>query len=245
MSDDFDTLDRRPLYTRVADSILAMIADTGLRPGDDLPSEVTLCERAGVSRVVVRGALAHLAGAGHIKISNGRKARVNAINPDILAGTFSYGLATAQFTVSKVLEVRQGIETAMAALAATNRTEAQVADLQDLCARMQQAIGDPQLFAELDYLFHLCIAEATDNPLYVYIVKPLREVILQSITAGRLAQQTESEQNRIVSDHQIIADAIARGHTGAATTAMQNHFSAASQAVQRTDAEPSSTGSRP
>lgn len=244
MTEDFENLDRRPLYTRVADSILAMIADTDLRPGDDLPSEAALCTRAGVSRVVVRGALAHLAGAGHIKISNGRKARVNAINPDILAGTVKHGLATSQFSVSNVLEVRKGIETTMAALAAQNRTEPQITKLQDLCMRMEQAIGDPELFAELDYLFHLCIAEATGNPLYLYIVKPLREIIMQSITVGRLAQPAEGEQNRILRDHRIILDAIAQGRAEAATKAMQDHFSAASQAVQRTDAEPS-TGPRP
>ena len=92
MTEIFESLDRRPLYTRVADSILTLIAKEGLRPGNDLPSEAELGKRAGVSRVVVRGALAHLAGAGHIKISNGRKAQVNAINPDTLANTFNHGL---------------------------------------------------------------------------------------------------------------------------------------------------------
>ncbi|MEP2717105.1 FadR/GntR family transcriptional regulator [Pseudophaeobacter sp.] len=238
MTTDLENLDRRPLYTRVADSILAMIADAGLRPGDDLPSEAALGERAGVSRVVIRGALAHLAGAGHIKISNGRKAQVNAINPDILANTFSHGLATSQFSVAKVLEVRQGIETTTAALAALNRTEEELQKLEDLCSQMEQSIGDPEAFADLDYLFHLCIAEATQNPLYVYIVKPLREIIKHSITAGRLAQPSSSEQNRILTDHRIILTEITKGDASAASEAMKDHFSAASQAVHRTEAEP-------
>ncbi|WP_278923956.1 FadR/GntR family transcriptional regulator [Pseudophaeobacter profundi] len=236
MSDDFDNLDRRPLYSRVADSILSMIAEARLRPGDRLPSEAELGARAGVSRVVIRGALAHLAGAGHIKISNGRRAQVNAINPDILAGTFSHGLATAQFSVSKVLELRQGIETATAALAATNRTAAQAETLAALCAQMEQAVRDPEAFADLDYLFHLTIAEATDNPLYVYIVTPLRRIIKESITAGRRAQPSPEAQNRILEDHRRIQEAIAKGDAAAASDAMRRHFAAANQALHPEDA---------
>ncbi|MDP2519793.1 FadR/GntR family transcriptional regulator [Shimia thalassica] len=237
MTDEFENLDRRPLYARVADSISAMIADTGLRPGDDLPSEADLCARAGVSRVVVRGALAHLAGAGHIKLSNGRKAQVIAMNPDVLENTFSHGLATSQFSVNKVLEVRRGVETSTAALAAENRSDAQVAQLLSLCELMEQAVGDPDAFAELDYRFHLCIAEATDNPLYVYIVKPLREIMKHSITVGRLAQSSEREQNRIVEDHRIIQRAIANGDARGAADAMEVHFSSASDALTRNETE--------
>lgn len=241
MTNEFEDLDRRPLYARVAESISGLIVDSDLRPGDDLPSEAELCDRAGVSRVVVRGALAHLAGAGHIQISNGRKARVMAINPDILGNTFSHGLATSQFSVSKVLEVRQGIETSTAALAAKNRTEAQVEELNSLCNQMEKAVGDPDSFAELDYKFHLTIAEATGNPLYVYIVKPLREIIKHSITVGRLAQSSDREQNRILKDHRVIQTAISQRDGQAATAAMADHFSAANLAMTQSASE-TSTG---
>lgn len=235
---EFETLDRRPLYARVADSILSLIAEGGLRPGDELPSEAELCDRAGVSRVVVRGALAHLAGAGHIKIANGRKAQVTAINPDILASTFCQGLATAQFSVGKVIELRRGIEGTTAGLAAQNRTEKQVETLATLCDQMAQTQDTPEVFADLDYLFHLTIAEATDNPLYVYIVTPLRSVITQSITAGHLAQPSELAQRRILADHRAILKAIAERNPEAATKAMQAHFSAASEALQQSKAAP-------
>ncbi|SFL41018.1 FadR/GntR family transcriptional regulator [Shimia haliotis] len=231
MVDDFEALDRRPLYARVADGILKMVSDQGLRPGDELPSEADLCSRADVSRVVVRGALAHLAGAGHIMISNGRKAQVKEINPDVLTNTFSHGLATSQFSVSKVLEVRQGIETSTAALAAENRTEAQADQLISLCDQMEREVGAPQAFADLDYRFHLAIAEATGNPLYVYIVKPLREIIKHSITVGRLAQSSDADQTRILRDHRAIQSAIFRGDSKAAAEAMQAHFSAAGLAL--------------
>lgn len=244
MIDNFKNLDRRPLYARVADSISAMIAAEGLHPGDDLPSEAELCDRAGVSRIVVRGALAHLAGAGHIKISNGRKAQVRALNPDVLLNTFSHGLATSQFSVAKVLEVRCGVETSTAALAAQNRSEEQVEDLRSFCTQMEQAVGDPKAFAELDYKFHLTIAEATGNPLYVYIVKPLRDIIKHSITAGRLVQSSEREQNRILQDHRAIQRAITQGDAIAASKAMQDHFAAATLALTGTTPQ-NPTGTTP
>lgn len=231
MVDELDKLDRRPLYTQVADSISAMIAESELKPGDELPSEAELCARAGVSRVVVRGALAQLAGAGLIKISNGRKPQVMSMDSDVLTTSLSHGLATSQFTVSKVLEVRTSIETGTAALAAQKSSDNMNQRLLALCNQMEKAVGDPESFAELDYRFHLAIAEATDNPLYVYIVKSLRDIIKSSVTAGRLAQSSQRDQNRILSDHHAIQRAIASGSAKAAVDAMQDHFRAANLAL--------------
>ncbi len=242
MQSPLDTLDRRPLYAQVAEGIAAMIKDAGLVPGDDLPSEAELCERAGVSRVVVRGALAQLAGAGLIKISNGRRAQVMSLDANVLTASLSQGLATAQFSVLQALEVRNGIEASTAALAAQNRGNADCARLSALCDQMQDALEDADCFAELDYRFHLAVAEATGNPLYAYIVQSLREVIKTSVSAGRSAQPTAQDQQRILTDHRRIQRAIANGDAAAATVAMQDHFAAANTALVQ-GAAPQDTGS--
>lgn len=244
MAHDLDTLDRRPLYTQVAEGIAAMIKDKGLSPGDNLPSEAALCAQAGVSRVVVRGALAQLAGAGLIKISNGRRAQVMSLDAAVLTASLSQGLATAQFSVSQALEVRNGIEASTAALAAANRSEADVVRLHALCEQMAQAADHPEDFAELDYRFHLAVAEATGNPLYAYIVSSLREVIKTSVAAGRLAQPSPRDRARILSDHQRIQQAIAAGAAQDAAQAMRDHFSAANAALLR-DTSSQDTGQTP
>ncbi len=241
MPSELDNLDRRPLYARVAEGITTMILDEGLKPGDDLPSEAALCARTGVSRVVVRGALAQLAGAGLIKLSNGRRPRVTSMNAAVLTASLSQGLATAQFSVSQALDVRNGIETSTAALAAENRSSEDIARLAQLCDQMEQAKDSAETFADLDFRFHLAIAEATGNPLYSYIVQSLREIIKTSVIAGRLAQSTSQEKRRILEDHRAIQSAIATGSAQAAAQAMQSHFNAAHTALMR-DPAPQSPG---
>ncbi|MER8778913.1 FCD domain-containing protein [Mesorhizobium sp. M0977] len=60
-----------------------------------------------------------------------------------------------------------------------------------------EAVGVESLkIVELDFQFHLAIAQATANPLYIYIVKPLRETIKKSIEIGRLRQRFPRRSRR-------------------------------------------------
>lgn len=231
MSIRMENIDRRPLYLQVADQIVDLIKAEGMEPGDELPSEHALSDMAGVSRPVVRGALSHLAGAGLIKIANGKRARVGELDPDVLASSFAYGLATSQITIAKILEVRQGVEVAAARFAAERRTEADIRKLERLCADMEAAISDVDRFVDLDFAFHLAIAEATDNALYVYIVQPLRLTIKDSIAVGRLRQSSRADLERIQDCHRAIQKAIADGDSDAAARAMTRHFEIAARAI--------------
>ena len=57
-------LSRRTFTDQVAEAILELIRDRGLRDGDTLPPAAGMAERFGVSRPVLREALADLAGRG-------------------------------------------------------------------------------------------------------------------------------------------------------------------------------------
>jgi len=68
-------IDRRaplPFYSQLQQLIVADIADRGLEPGDRLPGEFELCERFGLSRAVVRQALAGLERDGVVVREKGR-----------------------------------------------------------------------------------------------------------------------------------------------------------------------------
>ena len=67
------TLSRRSLADQVADALIDLILKEGLQEGDSLPSTAELSERFGVSRTVVREALAALAGRGILSRSQGRE----------------------------------------------------------------------------------------------------------------------------------------------------------------------------
>lgn len=224
-------LDRRPLHTRVAESIETYINQNKMRPGDELPSEAKLCELTGVSRVVVRSALSQLAGRGMVKISSGRRARVGSLDPEVLATLVQHGVATSQITVAKVLEVREGVEVAASRLAAMRRTEDQAEALAEICDLMEASIDRADVFVEHDFAFHQKIAESTNNPLYAYIIQPLSMSIKASIAEGRERQSGKRQLARIQKCHRAIEQAIRAQDPNAAAKAMTTHFKHASKAV--------------
>ncbi|GAB3477625.1 GntR family transcriptional regulator [Nocardiopsis coralliicola] len=67
-----DRTDPQPLHAQVAAALRAEIRDRLIAPGDTLPSEAALRERFGVSRSVVRQALATLEEDGTVRRERGR-----------------------------------------------------------------------------------------------------------------------------------------------------------------------------
>ncbi|WP_298037484.1 GntR family transcriptional regulator [uncultured Microbacterium sp.] len=68
-------IDRRsaaPMYDQLRQLIVDSIERDGLQPGDPLPSEHSLCERYGISRTVVRQALAQLEHEGLVERVKGK-----------------------------------------------------------------------------------------------------------------------------------------------------------------------------
>src|SRR5947209_10298331 len=62
----------RPGDERVAEQILELIAESGLRPGDRMPTENDLAARLGTSRTVVREAVKILSAIGRVSAQKGR-----------------------------------------------------------------------------------------------------------------------------------------------------------------------------
>jgi GntR family transcriptional regulator len=80
-----------------------------LAPGDALPTEQTLCDQFGVSRITVRRALADLAEQGYIERKQGVGSFVREhapADPSVAGGSYMDGLRQAQFeTEVDVLEL--------------------------------------------------------------------------------------------------------------------------------------------
>ncbi len=75
MASGADEIDRRsaaPMYDQLRQLIIDGIARDGLQPGDPLPGEHRLCERYGISRTVVRQALAQLEHEGLVERVKGK-----------------------------------------------------------------------------------------------------------------------------------------------------------------------------
>jgi GntR family transcriptional regulator len=71
-SQEAETGSGAPLYRRVEEALARQIAEGSLAPGAQLPSERSLCERFGISRVTARRALTALVEEGLVVSSPGR-----------------------------------------------------------------------------------------------------------------------------------------------------------------------------
>ena len=127
-----------------------------------------------------------------------------------------------------VLELRIGLETEAAALAAQRRTEANLLAMRQALDALLAAVEAQQDSSAADYQFHLEIARATQNNHFPELMSTLGILM---IPRRRLADASATELadrqpflRRINSEHESILDAIASQDVDAARAAMRTHL---------------------
>jgi DNA-binding FadR family transcriptional regulator len=218
------SLERPTLSAQVARHLLALVNREQLRPGDTVPSEVQIGLDLKVSRGSVREAYRTLAALGILEIEGGRKPRLKAIDPHVLAQVFDYALTTAQVSVAHVIETRRAIELQSAQLAARYATPAQRQQLRELVTQMRSAGSDHARRVACDTAIHTVIAEASGNPLNSILLAALRTPVEQSSSIHFDDRRSESELTRVIDAHEAVVDRICAGDAMGAVSAMSYHF---------------------
>jgi GntR family transcriptional regulator len=169
-----------------------------LAPGDALPTEQTLCDQFGVSRITVRRALADLAEQGYIERRHGIGSFVRAHAPADLpaaGGSYMDGLRQAQFeTEVDVLEL-DSHRRAPRVVADALETSGEL--LHVVRVRRQRRTGEPLMVTEAwlppELADHLTEAALRRKPLYELlssvgiVVERMRHEITAEIAGPRHA----------------------------------------------------------
>jgi len=168
------------LSTLAADQIAQMILDHALPDGAKLPSERRLAESLGVSRTVIREAIRLLEARKLVEVQTGRGAVVRGYSSESVSESISMLLdsASGDLSFEDVLAVRDALEVTTAGLAAEQATDEDLETMHDALDRMINA-GTVQEQVEADYDFHLAIAEATHNKLFVLLLQALNAVLVE------------------------------------------------------------------
>src|SRR4051812_40637361 len=103
MQDSGTQLSRRSLAEQVTDSLIDYILEQGLSEGDSLPSSAELSERYGVSRTVIREALAALGGRGVLTRSQGRESVVAMPGASDLVNLLAFRIHREDVTLHNIL----------------------------------------------------------------------------------------------------------------------------------------------
>ena len=200
-----------------------------LAPGHKLPTEAALMAEFGVSRTVVREALSHLQAARLVDTRHGVGTFVAAADDPALQPAFRIGpeqLATLQDVVA-VLELRIGVETEAAGLAAQRRGEDNLRVMRQALAEFAAAIDAGSDAVAVDYGLHLEIAKATQNSHFAELLSTLGSRIIPRARldpAQALSPERLAYLKRVHSEHESIVDAIAARDADAARAAMRTHL---------------------
>ena len=198
----------RNLHGHVVNELGKRIAG-GLYPaGERLPNEELLCAELQVSRSALREATKVLAAKGLLESrprvgTHVRDRKLwNLLDPDILAWRCATG-ADTEF-LRHLTELREIIEPAAAALAASSRTEEQLKMIGAALHSMEDATEITQ-WVEADLAFHTAILCATNNPLLI----PLAAIICSSMEALlSVAARMDGDFKRGLPGHHKVFQAI-------------------------------------
>ena len=152
----------RSLTDQLAALITADIVEGRLGSGSRLPTEQEMVAANGVSRTVVREAVAALRADGLVVVRQGVGAFV-AANVRRPFRIDVEGLRSLRQALD-VMELRMGIEVEAAGIAAERGTAAQVRKIAHAYEAVDLAIDRGETAIEEDFAFHVSIAEATGNP---------------------------------------------------------------------------------
>ena len=217
---------RLPALNRVeevARELGSRIRSGELQPDMRLPSEQTMAMQFGVSRTVIREAIARLKNEGLLTTRQGSGAFVR----DWETGSLHLdpGISKNLKSVLFIAELRKGIEAEAAALAAERRTRKDLAAIEKAYARVSETARARGDSTRADMGFHRAIADASHNPYYTAILDYLSQFLVQAlrVSRGNVALR-EDFARQVESEHLDIVDAIRRKDSSAARLAAQLHM---------------------
>lgn len=232
----FEALPREAtLVQRVIEQLEARIHAGQLRPGDRIPPERDLAAQLGVSRTVVREAVAALSAKSLLEAATRGGAIVRIPTAENVTQTMRLYLRGVEeaLNYAQIHEVRHVLEVEIAGLAALRRSEEDLIAM-DALLREMEAIG-PELpnyfdrYVEDDVQFHRLLAQATGNPLFPVLLDSVADIMRE---VRRLGAQVQGSVENALTHHRTIYEAVCRGEEAQARQAMIAHL-ADSEAIQK------------
>ncbi|CAM3087315.1 FadR/GntR family transcriptional regulator [Paracoccus nototheniae] len=214
------------LADQVYDRLLTQIVEEQYPLHSRLPPEQMLAVSCGVSRPVLRAALARLRDDG---IITSRRGSGNYVARRPTRQVMSFVPLGSITDIQRCYEFRIDIEGAAAGWAARRRDEADLAALDVAYQRMDQTYQERALGVDADQMLHLAIARATKNAFFQTVLESLAQQIGFGMRLSRsLTLLADPDRQALVqSEHWRVIKAIRDQKPDAAADAMRAHIAAA------------------
>jgi GntR family transcriptional regulator, transcriptional repressor for pyruvate dehydrogenase complex len=217
----------RTLSAELADTLGQRIRNQEYPPGTKLPKEMDIMEEFGVSRTVVREAISHLQAAGMAETRHGIGTFALLPEDNGFFRVHPDQIGTLRETIA-LLELRIGLETEAAALAATRRTDENLSKMQRALTAFKASIEAGENAVQADFQFHTEIALATQNNHFIQFMALLGERVIPRSRLNPNNDTSPARQaylQRVHQEHESIFNAILNQDVDAARAASRTHLS--------------------
>ena len=245
MSRPTDKLSLKPLspprnLTREAvDRLAAEIVNGKLRPGARLPTEQEMMSAMGVSRTVVREAVAALRAEGLVVTRQGVGAFVSA-EPQHAPFRIEPERMQTLADVLNVMELRLGVEIESAGIAAERASKLQLRAIAAALNAIEEASAAGRSAVDEDLAFHRAIADATGNPEFPRFLQFIGRHLIPRRTVSGLPERMGGQKAYLAliqEEHRRIFEAIRDRNSGAAREAMRRHLTRSLERYRKLAAE--------
>ena len=210
------------LYENAIEQIMDLVKRNELKPGDKLPPERELAEKLSISRGSLREAFRVLESRGLIKSKPGGGRYIREIRKNGHNNTENIILSLEKSSILELLEAREMFEVKIAEIAAQKATPEDIELIEEALSKMNE---EEELKygkeTESDTEFHLAIASASHNFVFVNIIKLHLDLLKE--TRGKTWQipgRREEQQG----EHWAIFQAIKEHNSKKASEAMLRHL---------------------
>jgi GntR family transcriptional repressor for pyruvate dehydrogenase complex len=216
---------KQTLSLKIERAIENAIREKKLPVGSKLPTEREMCESFGVSRTALREALRRLSARGLIRIQKGSGMYVAELNIEDAINTLNlyYDLKFDRNLLSQFIEVRRLFEPEISRLAAKNRSEEDITELERSVIEFEKCDPDnTQKEADIDNKFHLTIAKSTANPIMQITMEPIYSLLPRM--RNYIYANIEGEKENTLKYHKKLLVAIKERNEEEAYQIMKEHL---------------------
>lgn len=234
------TTTRAPGSTRksawsATDAIKDLILAEGLRPGDPMPTETSLCDRLGISRSSVREAIRTLASLDIVEVRHGHGTFVGELSLSPLVNGLIFRARSDAHedlrTLREVLAVRIALDLAMADRLVDEYAGTSDDELTALVEAMTHKAANEELFIEEDRTFHHLLLEKVNNRLISELVGAFWTI--HTDLQPHLGVAPGADIVETARAHGEMLAAVQAGDADAYREAVQAHYAPLQRAVER------------
>ncbi|TFB08929.1 FadR family transcriptional regulator [Candidatus Atribacteria bacterium MT.SAG.1] len=210
------------LYESAIEQIMSLIKNNKLKPGDKLPPERELAEKLSISRNSLREAFRVLESRGIIKSKPGGGRYIREIRKNGYSNTENIILSLEKSSILELLEAREMFEIKIAEIAAQRATVEDIELIEKALNKMseEEELKDNKK-TESDTEFHLAIAAASHNFVFVNIIKLHLDLLKETREKTWQIPGRREEQRE---EHQAIFQAIKEHNSKKAEEDMLKHL---------------------